>query len=562
MDITVTSQGGGEYQEPQSPVEIELANVWQEVLGRKEIGINENFFSIGGDSIKAIQIVSRMNKAGYKLKMSDLFRHPVISLLAPLVTASAQKQDTGSISGPLPLLPSQEEFFKKITIDNHHYNHAVIIETEERLDRQTLETIFKKIQAHHDALRTVFREEEGIVTAEILDERMPLHIEEIDLTAEDDVDGAITKRANALQASINLNHGPLLKLGLFQLAKGSRLLIVVHHLVMDGVSWRILFEDIGELFTRLKQGKPLQMPAKSSSVKDWAQRLARFSNEPRLQEESQYWNELLNANHAPLPTNGEQSENTVQFQTVKGVSLDSQMTGNLLTSVHDAFGTEINDLLLAAFGLAVKEHWGLPGLLVALEGHGREDLFDDIEVQRTVGWFTSVFPVVVEAAEAKTLDRHIIDTKERLHRIPRKGIGYGILKYLSSNGSAALTDGVEPNVSFNYLGQFDMDTEDLPFRVIADSTAGRSHSPNQQREYQLDIECAVTGGKLNISASFSHKLFEDSDIESLLKEYERQLERIIDFCLSRGEREMTPTDFSYKDLSMDDLEQIGALVGE
>ena len=562
MDITVTSQGGGDYQEPQSPVEKELANVWQEVLGRKEIGINENFFSIGGDSIKAIQIVSRMNKAGYKLKMSDLFRHPVISLLAPMVTAGPQKQDMGSISGPLPLLPSQVEFFKNITIDNHHYNHAVIIETEERLDRRTLETIFKKIQGHHDALRTVFRQKDGVMTAEILDEHMPLHIEEIDLTAEDDVDHAITKRANSIQASIHLNHGPLLKLGLFQLKKGSRLLIIVHHLVMDGVSWRILFEDIGELYSKLKQGEPLQLPPKSSSIKDWAQKLVEFSNEPSVQEESQYWNELLNADHAPLPANGQQPENTVQFQTVKRVTLDSQQTDSLLTTVHDAFGTEINDLLLAAFGLAVKEHWGLPGLLVALDGHGREDLFDDIEVQRTVGWFTSVFPVVVDAGEAKALDRHIIDTKERLHRIPRKGTGYGILKYLSSNGNSLLSDGAEPTVSFNYLGQFDMDTEDLPFRVIADSTTGHSHSPNQQREYQLDIECAVSGGKLNISASFSNKLFEAPDIESLLKEYKRQLERIIDFCLTRGEREMTPTDFSYKDLSMEDLEQIGALVGE
>ncbi len=562
MDISATGTAGEDFQEPQSPVEKELAKVWQEVLGRKEIGINENFFSIGGDSIKAIQIISRLNKAGYKLKMSDLFRHPVIAQLAPMVTANTQKKESGVISGSVPLLPSQAEFFEKIIIDKHHYNQAVALQLEERLDRAKLEKIFKRLQSHHDALRTVFREHEGVIVAEIVDDLMPVHIEEFDLRDECDPTAALVEKANGVQARINLEHGPLMKIGLFHLDEGDRLLIVIHHLVVDGVSWRILFEDIAELYLQLKQGTPLQLQSKSSSIKAWANRLRQFADESSLQEEFDYWYRVLNAGGAHLPVEANESENFVKDQQTKTVALDVEHTEALLTGAHEAFGTEMNDLLLAALALAVNEHWGQSGLLVALEGHGREELFEEIAVQRTVGWFTSVFPVSLTSDGTQSLDRHIIDTKEMLRRVPRKGIGYGILKYLSSGTKSSLKATTGPQVSFNYLGQFDRDTTELPFRVIADSTTGQAHSLDQQREYLLDIICIVIGGKLHITASFSEKLFQGDDIERLLDTFAGQLKQTIDFCSSRGEREMTPADFSYKDLSMEDLEHIGSLVGE
>ena len=562
MDIATSATEDGDFQQPQSPVEIEMARVWQEVLGRKEIGVNENFFSIGGDSIKAIQIISRMNKVGYKLKMSDLFRHPVIAHLAPMVQATKQKSDGGSVSGPIPLLPSQSEFFKKITIDSHHYNQAVMLEFTDHLDRAMVEKMFKQIQSHHDALRTVFRKTENGMAAEILDERMLLHIEEFDLRGEDDADLALKNKANDLHAQINLEHGPLMKLGLFQLMKGSRLLIVIHHLVVDGVSWRILFEDIAELYTGLQTGDSKQLPPKSSSIKEWAQRLKSFADETSLQEEASYWFGVLASGSGRLPAAGSDSDNVVKFQQNQTVRLDKEYTAQLLTSAQDAFGTEINDLLLAGFALAIHQHWGRSGLLVALEGHGREELFDDIEIQRTVGWFTSVFPVALESDESWPLDRHIIETKEMLHKIPRKGIGYGILKFLSANRDSVFTGDVEPQISFNYLGQFDGDTDKLPFGVIAGSPAGQAHSPNQQREYLMDVNCNVNENMLYISASFSHKCFDADDISAFLNLFVEKLQLIIDFCATRSERELTPSDLSYKDLSMDDLEKIEALVGE
>jgi aryl carrier-like protein len=232
------------YIVPGNIIEKKLVETWQEVLGQAPVSINDNFFEIGGDSIKTIQIISRMRKAGYKLEMRDIFQNPQISALAPIVKKIERKADQSVITGTVPLTPIQKDFFENQLTDKHHYNQAVMLMLEEGFDQEAVKTIFTKIQEHHDALRMTYKEEKGKIIQTNHGLEYPLSLNVYDLRNQEYPGTILEQKANELQSSINLETGPLMKLGLFHLQDGHRLLIAIHHLVIDGISWRILFEDM------------------------------------------------------------------------------------------------------------------------------------------------------------------------------------------------------------------------------------------------------------------------------------------------------------------------------
>ncbi|MGE5342713.1 MAG: non-ribosomal peptide synthase/polyketide synthase [Candidatus Omnitrophota bacterium] len=550
---------------PKSPVAKKLAEAWENILGRKNIGINENFFHLGGDSIKAIRIISRLNRDGYKLEMKDLFEYPVISELEQHVQQVKRLPDQSPVTGIIPLTPIQKVFFRRsLTQHNHsninHYNQAVLLHSKNRLDKTIIQAVFTKIQEHHDALRMTYRinRETGDVIQINHGPDYPLSLEEWD------IDNGNLERLqteiNRIQSDINLEKGPVMKLGLFHLADGDRLLIVIHHLVVDGVSWRILFEDIDILYRQYTNGAKPALPPKSDSFKLWSEKLSSYAREKELQKEKDYWQRMKTHSLASIPKDFDIDDNAVGDTRHVSFTLGEKETEQLLTTVNKAFGTESNDILLTALALGIKKTFALNRVWMALEGHGREEILNGIDVSRTVGWFTSVYPVIFNVSYPNHYGRQIKEIKETLRRIPNKGIGYGILTTLTGDENPNASECKwEPQISFNYLGQFDADIAQISSFQIAKESAGNTRCLNDQREYLLDVSGIVNINRFIMSISYHAMHFKAETMAALIRNIESELKSIIAFCSSGKTIECTPSDFTYKKLSIDSIDRLMTL---
>jgi amino acid adenylation domain-containing protein/non-ribosomal peptide synthase protein (TIGR01720 family) len=549
-------EGEIEYVPPRNDVEKKLRETWETVLAKDKIGITDNFFMMGGDSIKSIQIAARMRKAGYRVEMKDIFQYPTISVLAPFVKKEDRTSDQSVITGTLPLTPIQQAFFLGQKTDRHHYNHAVMLQSEERFDEETIGTVFKKIQEHHDALRMTYKEENGEIIQTNHGLEYPFSLQAYDLRNRGNAGQAIEAGANQVQAGIDLEKGPLMKLALFHLDNGDRLLIVIHHLVIDGISWRILFEDIDTLYRQYKKGENLELPPKSDSFKLWSEKLSGYADSEEFLKERSWWEKLESIDIPGIENGFHQGGNCMKDTEHLSFHLSEEETANLLTKANKSFGTEINDILLTALGLAVKKTWGINRVLIALESHGRQEIVKNVDVSRTVGWFSSVYPVLLDLSHEKNLSRQVKEIKENLRQVPNKGIGYGILRYLTSQEhKAGLEFKLNPQIGFNYLGQFDADVRQSTFKTSRESI-GNVLGPNIKRDYEIDVSGMITDKSLFMSIAYNKNQYPQEALRGFLEHYETVLRHIISYCSQKKERELTPSDLTFNELS---IAEIGAL---
>ncbi|UCH95647.1 MAG: amino acid adenylation domain-containing protein, partial [Candidatus Aminicenantes bacterium] len=580
--------GQDEYQAPRDDVEEKLAKTWAEVLLGKSapeeanpISINDNFFNIGGDSIKAIQVAARLKKFGLKLEIKDLFANPTIKQLRQTITPIKRTIDQGPVRGEVQLTPIQQWFFENNFAPWHHFNQAVMIYRQEGFDENIVRRVFQQLTRHHDALRMVYQfnrdphqAEKPVVLQTIrdIDENTKgklLHLELFDLkeTGEDHIKKEIPQQANRIQSSINPETGPLLKLGLFKTAAGDHLLMVIHHLVVDGISWRILLEDFALGYQQAMNNEPLRFPPKTDSFKQWAHQLKKYAESPALLNELEYWKRIEKTSIPPLPGDFEISpaEKKIKNNETLRLTLDADQTRQLLKEVNHAYSTEINDILLAALGLAVKDWAGIDNVFIHLEGHGREEIIRDIDISRTVGWFTSQYPVLLEMSPARDLSHAIKHVKETLRRIPNKGIGYGILKYLTpADKKDGFAPGQNPGISFNYLGEFGsigQDHQENIFRVSPMRT-GNQFSPDLEQWYTININGIIAQSQLVLSFSYNKYQYKPDTIAGLLDSCKIHLLNIISHCVKKERQELTPSDLTYPHLSIDQLEAFTHQLGD
>ena len=438
---------------PRNAVESQLAAIWREVLGLESIGVEDNFFELGGDSIISLQVVSRARQAGLALSPKDIFSHQTIAALADLAAKLTPIQaGTTSISvingRDVPLTPIQAEFFAADIPQRQHWNQSVLLKTDQGMNVQALELALRHLLQHHDALRLRFCRDkqwrqyyaEAEKNQDILWLRQAADTVEI---------GVIAQLA---QRSLDLQSGPLLRAAYIEVADGSyRLLLVVHHLVVDGVSWRIVLEDLQALYRQIANAEIPQLPAKTSSFQAWAEALVRRAGE--FSNQLDFWRQQLAGNNE-LPSEFGATDATAADAETVMQELDPDSTRRLLQDAPTAYRTRIDELLLTALARVLCRWSGKPALTVDLEGHGREVFDHAPDVSRTVGWFTSVYPV--KLTPAADLAESIKTVKEQLRRIPYRGLGYGLLKYLAGDTvRTELQTLPKPAVCFNYLGQFD-----------------------------------------------------------------------------------------------------------
>ncbi|NEW06408.1 amino acid adenylation domain-containing protein [Paenibacillus sp. SYP-B3998] len=546
---------GGEYVAPRTELEKTLAAVWQAVLGAERVGVTDHFFELGGDSIKSIQVSSRLHQAGYKLEIRDLFKYPTIAQLVLHVQPVARMADQGEVTGEAALLPIQKWFFEQQFADPHHFNQSVMLHRKEGFDEGAIRKVMQKVTEHHDALRMVFRMADngeyigwnrGIAEGELYS------LEVVDFRGEAALEQAIEAKANEIQSRMNLETGPLVKAGLFQCADGDHLLIVIHHGVIDGVSWRILLEDIAIGYEQAVQGEEIRLPAKTDAYRTWSEQLAAYAQSTTITDERAYWERIGQVETKPLPRDWEADGWLHQDSESIGVQWSREETEQLLKQVHRAYNTEMNDILLTALGIAVQKWSGHDRMLVNLEGHGRESILTDIDITRTVGWFTSLYPVAIEMQANMDLSYRIKKVKEDLRQIPNKGIGYGLCRYLSEHTDEAVRR-AKPEVSFNYLGQFDQDLQNNEMG-ISPYSSGTDVSDNQVHQYVLNINGMIADGLLNINVSYNGKAYRRETMAKLTQWLRESLQEIIAHCAAKERTEMTPSDVLLKGLNVEELE--------
>jgi amino acid adenylation domain-containing protein/non-ribosomal peptide synthase protein (TIGR01720 family) len=572
-----------DYQAPRDNVEVKLAEIWAEVLLSKQaleagtfISINDNFLTIGGDSIKAIQIAARLHRHGLKLEIKELFEYPTIKQLRKCIKQVKRTIDQGPVKGEVQLIPFQQWFFENNFTHPHHFNQAVMIYRQEGFDEYIVKRVFQKLTEHHDALRMVYerRTREGVVIQwnrgiDVNGEGKLFDIDVFDFKQAEtlDIKKKIENAANKIQAGIRLETGPLVKLGLFKTSQGDHLLIVIHHLVVDGVSWRILLEDFAAGYHQAMNHETLQFPPKTDSFKQWASRLKQFAESHSLLSELEYWNRIEKTAITPLPKDFEtlSAEKKIKNNRTLQLILDPEETRQLLTEVNQPYSTEINDILLAALGLAVKKWAGIEDVFIHMEGHGREEILEDIDITRTVGWFTSQFPVLLEMKHSGDLSYIIKHVKETLRRIPNKGIGYGILRYLTpANKKEGFAPAHPPEIIFNYLGEFAGFNQEHQENVFQGSEmkTGNPLSPECEQTYTININGMILQSQLVLSLSYNKKQYKPLTIEELVNCFKTHLLTVISHCVKKERKELTPSDLTYPHLSIEQLDTLTRQMGE
>jgi len=552
------------YEAPQTEPEQTLAAIWAQVLGLPRVGRHDNFFELGGDSILALQVIAQAKQEGFLLTPRHVFQHQTV---AELCTADELEPhdarqihaEQGIVTGELPVTPVQQWFFEQDFPNPHHWNQSILVAVPDALDQSALEGAVDHVLAHHDILRARFFK--GVAWAQRIDApENGMTFPRIDLSRlpEDQQAAALSAGASEYQRTLHLEQGPVFQAVRFDLGAGrpARLLLIAHHLVIDGVSWRILLEDLQTAYAQQREGRSVRLPEKTSSFKQWAERMRVFAESDALRLELEYWNHPERPASRPVPVDYPVGDRTEQTVEAVACSLTTEETEALLRNAPAAYQTQINDLLLTALTQTFAAWTGSDRVLIDLEGHGREDLFPDLDVSRTVGWFTSIFPVVLALPEGP-LGNVLKSIKEQLRKIPSGGVGYGALRYLTSSADAdRLRVQAPAQVCFNYLGQLDQGGAGHRLFTLAEESTGGEHAPANPIRYEVTISAEITEGRLGVTWSYSRARYRRTTIETLGASYLQHLRELITHCVSNDAGGYTPSDFPDVDIEQDALDAI------
>ncbi|WP_122257277.1 non-ribosomal peptide synthetase [Pseudomonas salomonii] len=541
------------YVAPRNELEQSLAAIWCAVLNVQQVGLDDNFFELGGDSILSIQVVSRARQAGIHFSPRDLFQHQTVQTLAAVATRSEQvTAEQGLLTGSSGLTPIQHWFFDTEIPHRQHWNQALLLKPLQLLEPHRLEQALLAVLEHHDALRLSFSKRDAHWHAEHLAVPQGGVLMQAQVRDMQDCTALFTDT----QRSLDLEHGPLLRALLVDGPQGQqRLLIAIHHLVVDGVSWRVLLEDLQTVYRQLSDGQSVSLPAKTSALRDWAARLRAYAGSESLREELSLWQDLLAGPAVELPVARPQGSLRNREAETVSVRLGVEHTRQLLQQAPSAYRTQVNDLLLTALARVLCRWTGHASTLIQLEGHGRETLFDEIDLTRSVGWFTSAYPLRLtpHAGQGDSIKA----IKEQLRGVPHKGLGYGVLRYLADDQcKQAMAALPTAQITFNYLGQFDQSFgADALFHPL-DESAGLAHDPDAPLPNELSVDSQVYGGELLLRWTFSRERHDPQTIRELADAYLSELQSLIAHCLNDEAGGLTPSDFPLAHLTQSQLDSL------
>ncbi|MDY0055096.1 MAG: amino acid adenylation domain-containing protein [Methyloversatilis sp.] len=543
-----------------------LLGIWRGVLGRPDLRADDNFFEAGGDSILAIQAVARAREAGFAMAPRDVFLHGSVAALAAHCRRSAQAAQPvrAPLHGAAALTPAQQYFFDLALDHPAHWNQSLLLASRGALDEGLLAQALAHLQDAHDVLRARFeragdgrwRQVFGYVAANATADVAAIPLTVIRQRC-DDAAACIARHAEAAHASFDLARAPLCAVVLFDLdtphGPVHRLFIACHHLLIDGVSWRILLQDLQALYIALKRGQPPAPPPRTASLADWTGWLA--ARMPRFEQQRAYW-QAQSLPTPPLPRDHAAGDNTMRSAATVSVALDADATQRLLHDLPRAHRARIDELLLTALRDTMCAWSGHDALQCMLEGHGRTmadaGADDAPDLTRTLGWFTAFHPLRLARVDGDD-NAAIRSVRAALAAVPDGGIGHGVLR--APGDDATLQ--ARPEVRLNYLGQTDaLFTDDAPFSPAPEST-GRARHPEDARDVLFDVNALVARGQLHMHWSYGRRIHDEDTVQRLADAMLARLRDLLAHCLSgRSDGGLLPQDVPLMQLDAAELDAL------
>ena len=549
------ADSGVEFVSPRSVVEERLAVLWRDVLGLdRPVGVFDGFFALGGDSILSLQLVFRAKQEGLFFSVKDLFRYQTIAELAPEVSCAEAPEvvaDQGIVVGGVELSPVQRWFFSRGLVNPDYFNQSVVVDVPTGLGVNVWERLVLRLLEQHDAFRCRFERGSDGWRAEFVEMPSVAPLEVVDVSGVDvaGVAARVAEVGSRVQAGLSLGEAPLFRAVLF--AGGGdgsdRLLLVAHHLVVDVVSWRVVLEDLDALLECVSQGREWVLPKKSSSWLQWMSRLVEDAGSAASLAEVGYWRDQVSVS-GELPVAAGAGANVMARSGVLDEVLGVEDTRGLLQEVPAVFGTRVNDALLTAVAAAVGAWSGADQVRLDLEGHGREDVFEGVDVSRTVGWFTTISPVALPVPSRGDLGAGLKRVKELLRGRPRQGLGYGLVR----ESDEVLASAVPAQMSFNYLGQFEAGAGG-GFAAGA-GLAGPDWDPANERPYLIDIVGRVEDQMLHLEWSYGPSHSREV-IARVAKDTMDVLRQLVGLARSGQVQGYSPSDLPLSGLDQDALDE-------
>jgi len=450
------------YVAPGTPVEEELAAIWAEALGLKRVGVNDDFFDLGGDSLLVIRVVSKANKGGLGITTKQLFQHRTVAELAKVAGTTHVLAEQGAVTGVVPFTPAQVHFIELRHTLPHYHSLGSLLEAKGEMHPTAARHAFRTIVTHHDNLRVRLVEDAAgrrlVTDTPWTDTDLPFlraSLPELPDAPEDIWQRELEAIVVGLIRGFDLARGPLFRGVLVERPGGRRTLVLIgHFFVADIGSWQTLLDDFDTAYRQAVGGEPIQLQKKTTSARQWADRLAERAHSMDMKPEKEYWFSEARREAPTLPLDVPAGENTMESSLSVRVEFTREETDALLKDVQRAYGVQIDALLLTSILFAFVPWTGSRKLLIDLLGHGREPLYDDVDLTRTVGWLNTIYPAFLTLPESDDPGVAVRHVNDQLRKIPNGGIGYGILRYLSRDQDflERARSMPQPGIFFNYFG--------------------------------------------------------------------------------------------------------------
>ncbi|WP_310602139.1 non-ribosomal peptide synthetase [Anaerosporobacter sp.] len=522
-------------------------SAFESVLNVEGISSEDDFFELGGDSIKAIQIVSKLRQIGYELKVRDILEGRKIGKILGKIKDKDKNIEycQEEINGEFSLSPIQKVFFNIMRINNPNYfNQSYMLESENEIDVEAVKYGLDRIILHHDLLRSVYKEKHQEIMPFSEGTQYGIYTYNF---ADGDKEAIILNGTEEIEKSIDISTGPLLKVGIFKGQKSSYLFFCIHHLSVDGISWRILIEDFLNAYNGFLKKKETVLPAKSISFKEWSEKLWNYAKSDMLLSEVPYWKEI-NSKIEYGKFSKENLSNNFTLDMLEG-NMDSINTQNMLYDISEAYNTEINDILLTALARAVSKKSNNSTVAINLEGHGREPIHQDAYTDRTVGWFTTEYPVVFENLNQE-IESDLINVKETIRSIPNRGMGYIILQ----NAYPNMFSNIDPDITFNYLGEFGQEGN-YGF-VISEAKHAKDKDKINAFRTPITINSMIINKKYHMEVTYEKNIFNIEYVSELISIFINELINVIAICKNALDTTKTPSDYGEKVWTYKELEQV------
>ncbi|WP_414620773.1 amino acid adenylation domain-containing protein [Calothrix sp. CCY 0018] len=537
------------FVQPRTPAEETIAKIWAQVLRIERVGINDNLFELGGDSIMTIQIAARVNQVGLQVTPKQIFEYPTVASLAAVIDTNLNIQ---SETGLLPLTPMQRRFFEEHLSKPQHCNQTLVLEVQKIIVPDLFEEAVQYLLQHHEALRFQFNSQQSAwqQSNTVTDAVKTASFSYIDLSGQlaEQQETALESILSELQTSLNLAEGLLLRAALLNFGNNQpqRLVLVIHYLVADSISWRILLKDLQQIYQKLSQKQPVKLPLKTNSFKQWTELLEQSNN---LLQESDYWVKIFFHQYpSKLPVDNHNGVKTAASVGQVVDSLTIEETKALSQEIPKAYRTKVNEILVTALVQTYSQWTKSNSIMLDVEGEGREIFESKVDLSSTVGCFTSIFPVILSLESITESSEALKAIKEQMRRIPTQGISYGLLKYTKQEKQLQTLPQAE--VKFKYVDSFDaVSSESHLFKTLRVESNSQINHP-----YLQEINTFVLGEKLQIEWKYNGQFYQKITIEQLVQRFIDTLRLLIAHCQSNAAGGFTSSDFPKAHLSQKDLD--------